>query len=162
MTHSAIHGGHTKRNSRFLILVTITLILYLLAPSQILAAPETNLITVDNSSNVGGYTSLAFNSSGNAVISYWDFTNDDLKLAVCNDAACTNPAVTTVDSSGQVGEHTSLALNSSDHAVISYQDATNLDLKLAVCNVESCTNPALTTLDNSKNVGQHSALAITA
>ncbi len=50
------------------------------------------LTTVDNSvGDVGKYTSLALNSRGFPVISYYDNTNKDLKVAVCNDATCTSP-----------------------------------------------------------------------
>ena len=72
------------------------------------------------------------NSSGFPVISYYDDTNSDLKLAVCADAACVNKTITTIDSAGRVGEFTSLALNSSGFPVISYYDHTNGSLKLAV------------------------------
>ena len=82
---------------------------------------------------VGKYSSIALTSSNTPVISYFDETNSDLKLAVCNDAACTGPAISTLDNTGNVGTWTSLALKSSDLPVISYYDSTNENLKLAVC-----------------------------
>ena len=66
------------------------------------------------------------------LFSYWDLTNEDLKVAVCNNATCTSPTLTTVDSAGNVGGYTSLALNSSGFPVISYFNFTNGDLKVAV------------------------------
>jgi LPXTG-site transpeptidase (sortase) family protein len=116
------------------------------------------LTTVD-SGGVGVYSSLALNSSGNAVISYYDQTNTALKVAVCNDAACSSPTLTTVDSTGEVGEYTSLALNN-DKPVISYYDATNDALKVAVCNDATCSSPTLTTVDNTGSVGQYTSLAL--
>ena len=54
------------------------------------------------------------------MISYLDFTNDDLKLAHCNDANCASATFTTVDSAGSVGYYTALALDASGQPVISY------------------------------------------
>ncbi|MCZ7673755.1 MAG: hypothetical protein M5U34_44895 [Chloroflexi bacterium] len=49
------------------------------------------LTTVDSAGNVGWHTSLALNGNGYPVISYRDWANDDLKVAVCHDVTCTNP-----------------------------------------------------------------------
>ncbi len=71
------------------------------------------------------------NSNGNPVISYHDFDNFDLELAVCTDPVCSNPTLTTVADSGLVGWYTSLALNSSNIPFISYYDLSGFDLKLS-------------------------------
>lgn len=86
-------------------------------------------VTVDSAGDVGWHTALALDASGHPVISYYDSTNDDLKLAHCNDASCTSATLTTVDSAGNVGYYTSLALDASGHPVISYNDVTHGDLK---------------------------------
>ena len=53
-------------------------------------------------------------------ISYYDDTNDDLKLAVCTNIACMTPTLTTVDSEGDVGRYASMALDSRCFPLISY------------------------------------------
>lgn len=121
-------------------------------------SPSPTLITVDNLGNVGTHTSLVLNSSGHPVISYRDEASSDMKVAVCNDAPCTNPTLTTVDSAGDVGTHTSLALDSSGLPVVSYYDGTNDDLKLAICNI--CTIPLRTVVDSNDNVGRHTSLVL--
>jgi hypothetical protein len=110
---------------------------------------------------VGTHTSLALTSSNLPVISYYDLTNYDLKLAVCNDAACTSPTITTLDSAESVGSYSSIALTSSDLPVISYFDGTNYDLKLAVCNDATCTSPTISTLDSTGTVGEYTSIAVT-
>jgi len=144
----------TKKTKFFLAL----LILMALGIGNLPAHAATTLTTVDNEGKVGRYTSLALNGSGFPVISYYDSTNFDLKVAVCNDATCTSPpTLTTVDNGRDVGVDTSLALNSRGFPVISYYDYTNGDLKVAVCNDETCTSPTLTTVGD---VGWYTSLAL--
>ena len=84
--------------------------------------------TVDGGGYVGGYTSIATDSSSKVHISYYDYTNQDLKYAT---NASGNWVIATVDSNGDVGKYSSIAIDSADKIHISYYDYTNQDLKYA-------------------------------
>ena len=72
------------------------------------------ITTVDASANnVGLWTSLALGADGFPVISYYDDTDDALKVAKCDDVACApgGETITTVDDPGNdVGKYSSLAI----------------------------------------------------
>ncbi|MBN1230255.1 MAG: sortase [Anaerolineales bacterium] len=132
------------------------------------SSPTFQVVTVDNTSDVGWYTSLAINGSGNPVISYADASSGDLKLATCT-SGCNTAAPTfeivTVDSPGVVGWYSSLAINLSGNPVISYYSATATALKLATCTA-GCDTATPTfvkvTVDSVGTVGIESSLAMTA
>ncbi|MCD6282144.1 hypothetical protein J7J84_00860 [bacterium] len=83
--------------------------------------------TPDSDTNVGKYCSLAFDSSGNPCISYYDEGNGNLRFAFKSGGW--NRHI--VDALGNVGRFTSLAFDSSGRPAISYFDDTNEDLKFA-------------------------------
>ena len=56
--------------------------------------PTWQIVTVDASANnVGLYASLQLNGAGNPVITYWDATDNDLKMATCT-AGCASATPT--------------------------------------------------------------------
>ncbi len=58
------------------------------AGDNTLDRPGFSLTTLDGSGNVGQYSSVATGTDGLALISYYDATNGDLKVAHCSDLFC--------------------------------------------------------------------------
>ena len=120
---------------------------------------------VDGPGSVGRHNALAIGTNGNPVVSYYDATNGNLKVARCNDPSCvgSNETVSTVDpNAADVGQHTSIAIGTNGNPVVSYYDATNGNLKVARCNDKACAggNERISTIDSIGDVGQYSSLAI--
>lgn len=119
---------------------------------------------VDNSANVGQFTSLAV-INGSPVISYYDATNRRLKVALCTGGAgfCTAPLVTisVLDpTSTDVGPYSSIAIGADGLPVISYFDGANVVLKVAHCTSWDCGsgNVAFATVDLGS--GLYTSIAI--
>lgn len=100
--------------------------------------PVFSRTTLDSAGSVGRYSSATIGVDGRALISYWDVTNSNLKVAHCTDLACSAATVTTLDSAGSVGLHSSITIGADGLALISYWDLTNGDLKVAHCSNAFC------------------------
>jgi len=120
--------------------------------------PVFSRITLDSTGNVGKYTSITIGTDGLPVISYYDMSNGDLKVAHCSDTACTSVSTTILDSTGDIGWYTSITIGADGLPVISYWDGSNYDLKVAHCNDIACTSASITTLDSIGNVGHHTSI----
>ena len=121
----------------------------------------------DVESNMSGLeVDIAIGNDGNPVISYYDEQLDDpenrgdLKVAKCNDPACSSATITPVDSVGTVGRHTSIAIGSDNNPVISYWAWTGADLRVAKCNNADCSSATKNTVDSVGEVGWFTSIAI--
>jgi hypothetical protein len=116
---------------------------------------------VDDSANVGQFTSLALAAGDIPVISYYDVTNTSLKVVRCNDPACAggDEAPQTVDNTAvDTGQYSSLALDAADLAIISYYDAGLGDLKVAQCTDASCSTKTITPVDTAGDTGAFTSI----
>ncbi len=60
-------------------------------------APSATIAYLDRSGLVGYDTSIAIGADGLGLISYYNATNDDLKIAHCSNTACSSATTATVD-----------------------------------------------------------------
>lgn len=120
-----------------------------------------SLSILDGPDSVSGYgISVAVGADGLGLISYWDETNDDLKVAHCSNVECATATLTTLDSAGDVGKYSSVAIGTDGLALISYYDGSNQDLKVAHCNNPMCTSATFTTVDSAGITGLNTSMAI--
>ena len=96
-------------------------------------------IAVSITVGVDGLGLIAYNES--------PFSGGDLKVAHCNDAACTSATFSTIDSVGNVGAFPSITTGADGLGLISYDDGTNVQLKVAHCSDVECTSATITPLD---------------
>jgi len=132
-----------------------------ISAGQGLAPTRRSLTTVDSTGATGVFTSIAIGFDGNPIISYYDATAEDLRVAKCANPACTGAAtLTTIDSTGDTGSTTSIAIGVDGNPVISYRDFTAGDLRVAKCANPACTSATLTTIDSAGNTGVFTSIAI--
>ena len=121
------------------------------------------ITTVDATTSVGRYTSIAIGTDGLPVISYSVGSTQDLRMLPCGNAACTaGNTITTADATGYVGQYTSITIGADGLPVVSYFDESpNYDLKVLHCGNAACSagNMAVT-VDATGNVGYHTSITI--
>jgi hypothetical protein len=93
---------------------------------------------LDSTGTVGLYTSVTIGADGLGLISYYDGTNLDMKVAHCSNVACTTATNASLDSAGTVGLYTSVTIGADGLGLISYYDSTTRHLKVAHCDNGFC------------------------
>lgn len=94
---------------------------------------------------------LRIGADGRAVVAYRHrppgSASSQLRLARCDDDACSAVTTVTLDASGDVGYRPSLAIAPDGRPVVSYLDLTNGDLKVAFCADPGCSAVSTVVLD---------------
>jgi hypothetical protein len=83
-------------------------------------------------------TSITIGTDGLGLISYYDNPKGDLKVAHCNDIACSSANIITVDSSGDVGRFTMINIGGDGLPRISFIDTTHNTLNVLHCSNTLC------------------------
>jgi hypothetical protein len=129
-----------------------------LAPrlDRVTAPANSTLTTLDDTGDVGEHTSVTIGTDGLPLISYYDATNGALKVAHCDDTACTSAEVHTLDVywSQDTGQNTSMTIGADGLPLISY--SANGELWVAHCSNIVCSHTDIHApgygVDNSTSV----------
>jgi len=110
--------------------------------------------TLDSTGNVGNYTSIAIDSGNKVHISYYDWTNYNLKYATNVSGSW---VYSILDSFGEVGYYTSIAIDSNNKVHIGYRDSNNYDLKYAT---NASGSWVCSTIDSVGYVGDYTSIVV--
>ncbi len=102
---------------------------------------KARISVVDESVSLGSFARLAIGANGLPLISYYDHSRGDLKLARCNDSACAggDESIVTLDKVGLVGSYAALAFSEDDRPIVAYYDPSSGLAKVVECRDQSCS-----------------------
>jgi hypothetical protein len=116
--------------------------------------------TLDNTIDVGMYSSLAIDSNDNLHVAYYDDWNGTLEYMTYNDSTSSWSTPVSLDSTDRVGKNPSLAIDSNDNLHVTYLDVTNYNLEYMTYDASASSWSTPLTLDSTDVVGLESSLAI--
>lgn len=102
-------------------------------------SPQWSLFTIDETGDVGLYTSLKIDSIGNLHINYYDAIGQDLRYAT---GSPMSGGILIVSSDGDVGQYASLALSEDDKPHIAFYNRTTGTIWYAFCDGTDCLSPS--------------------
>ena len=106
----------------------------------------------------GQYSSIALAADGFPLISYYDATNQDLKVIHCLNPTCSKSAPpATIESAGNAGRFTSIARGGDGFGIVSY--VKDHEVKVAHCSDMKCSSATLETVANGHDT---TAIAVNA
>ncbi len=111
----------------------------------------------------GAYTSIALGTGGIPQISYYDINTSRMKLAICNDLACSSPTIVSTFAGTVVGQgqYSSIAIGSDNLARIAHYGAVGLNPYITRCLTALCATSTTTTIDASAgDQGQYISLVL--
>jgi hypothetical protein len=131
------------------------------ATSQTISATNTS---VDSSSAVIGQANgIAIGVDGLPIMSYYDNTNDFLRVAKCSDAACSSSTKTTIDDGAVAneGDGTDIAIGADGLPIIAYYTTTGGNLRVTKCANITCSSQTSTTdIETTNNIGRNPRIAM--
>jgi hypothetical protein len=107
--------------------------------------------TLDAADDVGQFSDVALRADGRGFIAYTDETNARLKVASCQDVACTTALIGAIDLEGPF-DSVSVAIGASGRPVIAYQRRPSATVRVAHCADADCTAADVVTLDGGASV----------
>jgi Calx-beta domain len=128
--------------------------------------PAPILTTLDSFGLVGEWSDVALRADGRGVIAYTDSTGASVKVALCNDRACTSAVLKTIETGSQF-RGVSVAVGPFDEPMVAYYRpptdlSTQPTIRFARCVDPGCSAASPVTLDAWEVIGQETDLAVDA
>lgn len=116
---------------------------------------------LDTPGTIGEASALAIRPDGRPVVVYGITVSGtpQLRLRICDQAACTSSSIVTVDASGvYTGGSVSLALRSDGTPLVGYRDSVNADLRAYICDNPACSTGQPRLIEGSGDTGEFNAV----